>query len=344
MEYEATVPFGPVEEHPARADIYFCPEGDTTKRITRSDFPPHKKQAIRKLHTLDKRWNHIILFHYAIWLTASYCSIQSHQLTMDVVLYLIAGLSLSTLSVLGHESSHNLFTHNPRIDRWLGFLCGLPVLFSVAGYRVVHPLHHKFLHSERDPDDIENVSTNPALLRVVYLLTFVAGVYLYLVMVPLNALRKGSRNERLAVILECLAMGFVCGAFWATLPHRIMLKGWLYPLLVAGQFANLRGIAEHGMTTGGNELIDARTVTTHPGFAFMMCNINYHLEHHLYPGVPWYNLPKVHAILADEYHSAGSSVYRSYGVFLWDVARALARGVIPGSRVIPSHVRHEICL
>ena len=335
----------PQAERPAAAkSIYFCPDGNKTRQLTRADFHPDKRHSIRALHTLDRRWNFVIILHYAIWLGAAALAIRSQHLAADIALYLIAGLSMSTLSVLGHESSHNLFTRDARIDRWLGFVCGLPLLFSVATYRVVHPLHHKFLHTASDPDDFENVSTDPALLRLVYILTFIAGVYAYLVMVLTNAIRKGNRNERLAVLFECLAMALLCGTFWATIPLRIMLKGWLYPLLVAGQFANLRGIAEHGLTSGGNELTDTRTVTTHPALAFMMCNINYHLEHHLYPGVPWYNLPRVHALLSEEYFSAGSSVYGSYGVFLWDAAKGLAHGVVPGSRIIPSHVRHEICL
>jgi fatty acid desaturase len=286
--------------------IYFCPDGAASRRITRSEFSPQKKLAIRNLHALDKRWNLVILLHYAIWLTTAILAVRSQSLLIDLVLYTIGGLSLSTLSVLAHESSHNLLTRKPAIDRVLGFFCGLPVLFSVAGYRVVHPLHHKFLHSERDPDDIENVSANPSLLRFVYLFVFLAGIYLYLVTVPLNALRKGTREERVSVVVEWLAMMLIAGVSWMILPSRLMLKGWIYPLLLAGQIANLRGIAEHGLTTGGNELTDTRTVTTHPALAFMMCNINFHLEHHLYPGIPWYNLPRLHVLLHDEYLEAGS--------------------------------------
>ena len=337
-----------VTEHEAPAtaasSIYFCPEGNTAQTVSRRGFPPEKKQAIHQLHTLSKSWNAVILLHYGIWLLAGALAVISHNLIADLVLYFIAGLSLSTLSVLGHESSHNLFTRNPKIDRWLGFLCGLPVLFSAAGYRIMHPLHHKYLHTKNDPDDIENVSSSPALLRIVYMFVFIAGVYLYLVSVPLNAIRRGSARERLEVIVEWGAMLAIAAVGWMLLPARVMLKGWLYPLMFAGQFANLRGIAEHGMTTGANEFTDSRTVATHPVVSFMMCNINYHLEHHLYPGIPWYNLPKLHRILKDDYVAAGSSVYTSYSAFMWDVAKALIGGVTPGARLIPEHIREQVCL
>jgi fatty acid desaturase len=326
------------------SDIYFCPEGNTARTISRRGFPPEKKLAIRQLHALNKSWNRVILVHYVIWLSAATSAVLSHNLIVDIILYFVAGLSLSTLSVLAHEASHNLFTRNQNIDRWLGFLCGLPVLFSAAGYRIMHPLHHKFLHTKDDPDDIENVSSDPAWLRIVYIFVFVAGVYLYLITVPLNAIRKGTPKERLGVIVEWGVMLALASAAWIVLPVRVVLKGWLYPLLFAGQFANLRGIAEHGMTTGGNEFTDTRTVATNPIFSFMMCNINYHLEHHLYPGIPWYNLPRLHQLLKDDYTMAGSSVYTSYSRFLWDVLKALIGGVMPGSRLIPSHIREQVCL
>ena len=42
-------------------------------------------------------------------------------------------------------------------------------------------------------------------------------------------------------------------------------------------------------------VLGTRSILTNRVTAFFMCNENYHLEHHLYPGVPWYNLPRLHA-------------------------------------------------
>jgi fatty acid desaturase len=235
-------------------------------------------------------------------------------------------------------------TRNPRIDRWIGFVCGIPILFSAMGYRIMHPIHHKRLRTEEDPDDIENATKDPTLLRWVYVMVFFLSVYLYLIMVPTNAVKNGSRREKLGVILEFLVMASIVALGWVFLPTSWMIEGWLLPLIVAGQVANIRGIAEHGMTTGGNEMTDTRTVATHPVLSFLMCNINYHIEHHLYPGVPWYNLPKVHKLLQDEYQLAGSSVYTSYWDFLGDVAKAVVSGVTSNRRLIPEHIREHVCV
>ncbi len=326
------------------SEIYFCDQGNTAQTLSRRNLSPEKQRAIRELHGLDKRWNAIILLHYGIWIACASIAVANDSLALDLLCYTLAGLALSSLSVLGHESSHNLFTRNPKIDRWIGFVCGLPILFSAMGYRILHPMHHKYLHTEKDPDDIENVTRDSRLLSALYVFLFVFGVYLYLIMVPLNGIRRGAGREKWSVALEWIAMVAIAVMGWVMLPMEVMLEGWLYPLLVAGQIANLRGIAEHGMTTGGNEFTDTRTVTTHPVLSFLMCNINYHLEHHLYPGVPWYNLPKLHQLLQPEYVAAGSSVYRSYTTFLIDVVKALRSGVTSGTRLIPAHIREEICL
>ena len=326
------------------SDLYFCPDGDVTTIVGRRDFPQEKKLTIRTLHTLDKRWNWVLLLHYGVWLASAAAAISSDSILIGICAYLLGGLSLSTLSVLSHESSHNLFTRDPKIDRWIGFVCGIPILFSAMGYRIMHPIHHKRLRTEEDPDDIENATKDPALLRWMYVLVFFVSVYLYLIMVPTNAFKKGTRSEKLAVILEFLIMAGIVALGWVLLPAQWMIEGWLLPLIVAGQIANIRGIAEHGMTTSGNEMTDTRTVATHPVLSFMMCNINYHIEHHLYPGVPWYNLPKVHSLLQEEYHAAGSSVYTSYWDFLKDVANAVVKGVMSNRRLIPEHIREHVCV
>jgi fatty acid desaturase len=86
------------------------------------------------------------------------------------------------------------------------------------------------------------------------------------------------------------------------------------------------------MTVPGHPLTQTRTVTSNRVLSFFNLNLNYHIEHHLFPSMPWYNLPKLHALLQDEYREAGSSIYRSYLRFVLDAFRVGVHGVAPGAR------------
>jgi fatty acid desaturase len=169
--------FGPTAS--SNTELYFCPNGNVAQTIGRKNFSEQKRKMIRPLHTLDKRWNFVILLHFALWLVTAWMAVSTSVFVLNIVCYLIGGLALSTLSVLAHESAHNLFTRHPKIDRRIGLFCGLPILFSAGAYRIVHPIHHAKLRTPEDPDDFETTAVRFKLLPLVYILTSLIGVYLY---------------------------------------------------------------------------------------------------------------------------------------------------------------------
>jgi len=204
--------------------------------------------------------------------------------------------------------------------------------------------HHSYVKSERDPDNIENSVGKGRPLVFVYYMVLIVGIYIYLFTVPVVGFQKGNSGMRRKILSEYAIMFLVYGTVYALLPANILLTLWIFPLLFAAQLSNVRGLAEHGLTTGGNDFTSTRTVLSNRFVAFFMCNLNYHLEHHLFPSIPWYNLPKIHRLLEPELRAAGASVYLSYTSFLIDFFRASWRGIIPNVRLIPAHLRDEICL
>jgi len=46
--------------------------------------------------------------------------------------------------------------------------------------------------------------------------------------------------------------------------------------------------------------LNTRTVLMNPVFRFLYLNMNYHLEHHMFPAVPYRNLPKLHDLVKHE--------------------------------------------
>jgi fatty acid desaturase len=81
--------------------------------------------------------------------------------------------------------------------------------------------------------------------------------------------------------------------------------GWLHQLLGLTQHAGLAvNVKDHRLNT--------RTVYINPVYRFLYLNMNYHLEHHLLPMVPFHALPRLHEVIKDQLPPAYPSLYAVY--------------------------------
>ena len=93
------------------------------------------------------------------------------------------------------------------------------------------------------------------------------------------------------VALWCVAIGNILPALLVGLPT--LYGGFLSLFFGLTQHA---GLAEDAL----DHRFNTRTVMMNPVFRFLYWNMNYHLEHHMFPMVPYHALPKLHeAIKAD---------------------------------------------
>ena len=212
--------------------------------------------------------------------------------------------------------------------------CWRPALFSFTAYKVAHLTHHRNTRTSRDPDDFLNVSSSRLLRSLVFYGWLAAGMLAYLLHVPRGGWRLAGRRDRRAILSEYATIGVTAVSALMVFGWlgrlEVPLHAWLLPLPVAVAFGNVRSWAEHALTRPGHPLTHTRTVKSNRVVSFLMCNLNYHLEHHLFPGVPWYNLPLLHTLLSDEYRRAGAFVHRSYLRFLWEAGRAGVHGTVTG--------------
>ncbi len=80
---------------------------------------------------------------------------------------------------------------------------------------------------------------------------------------------------------------------------------WLIPVLVSltpayrGGLQFLLNVTQHvGMQDHVSDFrLNSRSFQTNRLFRFLYWNMNYHIEHHMYPGVPCYRLPALHAAI-----------------------------------------------
>jgi fatty acid desaturase len=234
----------------------------------------------------------------------------------------VAALQHATF-VLVHDAAHyRLFSSrraNDAVGRALGALAGI----SMCTYRVVHRLHHNHLYGEVDPD-IALHGGYPRgrayLLRK--LATDLSGrtawkTYRYFFGAPAaNAatgaaqrplddtpasMREDALRDRRTVVATQLALPLAALALGGPLGLAKYLVLWVLPAATLLQaILRLRAIAEHGAPAGyGSALVAARTNLAGPLVRAVLFphHVGYHVEHHLYPAVPHYRLPELHAAL-----------------------------------------------
>lgn len=88
----------------------------------------------------------------------------------------------------------------------------------------------------------------------------------------------------------------------------VITKEWLLLLLITfaaffAQWLNfLVSLTQHtGMQPDINDFRrNCRSVKLNPIYGFLYWQMHYHIEHHMYGGVPFYNLKKLHALLEDQ--------------------------------------------
>jgi fatty acid desaturase len=244
---------------------------------------------------------------------------------LGVFVYLVTVAVLSSrqhaLMVLTHEGIHKRLSRTLWVNDWLARLtAAFPVFISLAKWRFIHLYHHQYTHTADDPDraiyaryPLGSKKFLRLLLRDVCGLNVVTTLK-YFIDIPLrtrdfNRRFLGEAHEaqyRQTADMRAFTLFWVVivGSglyFGGSRTALLLVLYWLVPYCTFTQvFFRIRGAIEHGnVPDPANPYRQTRTYFIHPalGFFFSPKQVNYHLEHHLYPSVPFYHLSRLHALL-----------------------------------------------
>jgi fatty acid desaturase len=294
------------------------------------ELPPQLESEVRALYRLRPMWNLMLLVYPLVWIAAIVVMDRFPLWPVLIAGWIVIAASLTAMGSLMHEAVHASLFRRPGLDRWVGF--GLAALgtFSYTAYKMVHLRHHRYNRGAGDPDEITNYTPDRRAWARMFWQWWFLGAVIYGTHLRRAAKRLGTPAEHRVVALELAAVTGVVVlavlAAWWTGRFDMLLHGYVMPLGVGSAFLIARGYAEHALTPAGDPWTQTLTVTSNWFVRFGMCNLNFHLEHHLCPGMPWYNLPRLHRLLADERRRRGVCVKRSYILFLWQVLRAGPEG------------------
>jgi fatty acid desaturase len=219
------------------------------------------------------------------------------SILLRVIGTLVAAVAVSTFILFLHEGMHNTLFASRFLNRWVSAALGWTFCLSFTAYKVMHTRHHQYLGDPRDPDDYRNYVQHRPVLWAMHYFRLILGPYLYLLIIPVLALRYGSPTERRHVIEEYIALALVYTLAAWLIPAQLLLFLWLIPLLITAHMTSVRGLTQHGITNAQDPFIASRSIQANRLVAFCLLNENYHLEHHLFPEIPSYNLEKVHQLI-----------------------------------------------
>jgi fatty acid desaturase len=225
------------------------------------------------------------------------------------------GARQHALIVLAHDAAHWRLFRTRAINDWVGeLLLAWPfVLFTMQAYRRNHLPHHRHINTDRDPDWVRKQDsewrfpmTRLKLARLLILDVLGVGFVKFVIVatkLPRSAASDTNRgnafNVGRLVFLIAGAVTISVSQLW--IPFLLF---WVLPYITWMQLCfHVRSIAEH-FAIRGRTGIYAQTRTVLPTWLervfILPKNASYHLEHHLFPSVPFYRLPELHRQLMNE--------------------------------------------
>jgi len=224
---------------------------------------------------------------------------------------LIIGSRQRALATLLHEAAHGVLAKNKYLNFILGtFVSGYLILQTFTGYKKSHVnCHHRYLgHPTLDPDFYFHISEglycnnnqNSFLTKYIILPILLSKVpnYIYALFKYRLSFQQSQLIETIVMMSYILTIAMVSWLFnW----QYIIIMFWIIPYCttfqIIGWFIEL---SEHYPLVGNYDLDIYMTRNRHShwleGFFLSIHNENYHLDHHLNPATPFWNLPKAHKI------------------------------------------------
>jgi fatty acid desaturase len=246
-----------------------------------------------------------LIDHFLIILISGYCWGTNWENNWVVALpvLIIYGFSLAAMFAPLHECSHRTAFANRRLNDVIGWFAGLLSFYNITYFRHYHKWHH--LHT-LDPDRDPEMSEPPLKTKGDYLL-YMSGLPWWqdkiktnlmvafgkldqYPFIPDGARAAVVRSTRLQLAVYAIA---ILISVVAQQPWFILY--WILPMCVGQPILRFILLAEHTGCHGvQNSFSNTRTTLTLWPLRFLMWNMSFHAEHHLYPAIPFYQLPVAH--------------------------------------------------
>lgn len=236
-------------------------------------------------------------------------------------LWFVAGTTAWGFYVIGHDCGHGSFSHNQRLNYFVGHLMLTPFLYPFHSWRLLHNRHHANTNSLENDIDWRPLPTGvyrklPWFSRNVYRL--VRTVFWWTGTLHQWSTRAfdlgqfSTEQDRRDVLFSILMVVVFAFFFFPALIYTTglwgLVKYWLVPWLVAHGWFALITLTHHThpeipyldkrLWSSVTANLTATLYCRYPRWLeYLGHDINVHIPHHIAPRIPFYNLRIAHGAL-----------------------------------------------
>ena len=311
-----------IEKGLAEADWYQCPVPRDTMRelLVRRDGPAIRDTIL---------WFGLIIgCGFATWKLWGTC--------WAILPYMIyAMLYASTSDSRWHEAGHGTAFKTDWMNNTLYEIASFMVMRESTVWRWSHNRHHSdTIIVGRDPEIA--VPRPPVFWKVMAPFFNVHNYPAYFKAVAMHCFGRMSAAEKTFIpesqfnriywtarVYALVYLSIVALSIYERSVLPLFLVGftnffgsWLMPVYGYTQHA---GLAENVL----DHRLNCRTVYMNPIHRYLYWNMNYHVEHHMFPLVPYHALPRLHAVVKEDCPTPYSSIFNAWSEIIPAIRRQM---------------------
>lgn len=211
-----------------------------------------------------------------------------------------------------HECSHGTAFRTPWMNNAVYQIASFMIMRNAATWRWSHARHHSETYFVgRDPEIA--VMRPPEMAKLILNFFGIIDVIKFFPNLIQNALfgptagektfvpqSEWGKVQKVALVHLAIYLATIALAIWMGSILPLMVIG--LPRIYGAWHHVMTGLLQHGGLADNviDHRLNSRTVYMNPISRFIYWNMNYHVEHHMFPMVPYHALPRLHeAIKAD---------------------------------------------
>jgi fatty acid desaturase len=270
------------------------------------------RPLLRRLHHRSaSRHLLIALRQFALLALGTWGLVTSSQPLVVVLLVFVQGFTVFNFTVLLHEVVHHAVfaRRRPAAERLLGLVYAVTSGLSASQFTRWHLDHHAELGSaDADPKRHHlSPKVNARWLKLLYATPCLFVIYFRAARreaasYPRDLQSRIAWERRVTIACHLAALGLLAWRFGAGAALRayVVPVFFVFPLAFA-----LNRLGQHYDIDPADPAMWTTLVRGHWFWDFAFLDSNYHLEHHYFPGVPFYRLPALQRALAPFYERRG---------------------------------------